>query len=303
MYYKYIAFNRTIELDIHTKYLETSPSINDADIKISKSNKVNQFIKTNKISIKSQKDYYFESCQKVVLVKPGIGRFLISKNEISYDRDLGLNDSGFIKFLLNACMAYLLFLNEYLVLHGSCVEKDGNINIFLGKSTSGKSSTAYRLAERHGFKVVTDDLLAIKFHDEIEILPSYQWIKLDSKYYTPPSTELTDGKFDTNNRKIYPLPIKYVFNKDKPLILRNIFFLEWCKSNEIEELDEITSFKELFKHTFRCLLLKETKSFEKLILHNTTTLLNHSKQYKYKRSVSGDILSRQLINKIDIKNV
>lgn len=294
----YKIFDRLIDLDIHSEHLESISTNKAADIKIFRSERVKKFTKKNGISADVQKDYFFDSHQQAVLIKPGIGKFLISHNEILYDRDLGLNDSGFIKFLLNACMAYLFYLNEYLVLHGSCVEKEGDVNIFLGRSGSGKSGTAYKLAEEHGFKVITDDLLAIKFGDEVEILPSYQWIKLDSKYYKPPSKELTDGRFDSNNRKIYPLPKEYVFKKKNPLKLKNIFFLEWGDSYNFSELDEMSSFKEMFKHTIRCLLLQETAHFEKMILLNSQKILNATNQYSCIRVSGNEFLSKEMLEKI-----
>lgn len=300
MSHKYKLFNRIIQLDLETKFLKQLSSHDDAaaDVIISESSKVEKFLASHNISKEKQRDFYFELNNLVVLIKPGIGFFLISKSKIFYKREGPLNDSGFIKFLLNACMAYLLYLNEYLVLHGSCVEKDGNVNIFLGESSSGKSGTAYKLAEEHGFKIITDDLLAIKFSDEIEILPSYQWIKLDSNYYNPPSKELTDGKFDTNNRKIYPLPNEYVFKKNKPLKLKNIFFLGWGDSYKFLELDEISSFKEMFKHTIRCLMLKQTAHYERMILMNSQKILKLTKQYSCIR-VSGDqFLSKEVLEKI-----
>jgi hypothetical protein len=81
-------------------------------------------------------------------------------------------------YIVGTVMAILLYQRQFLVLHGSVINFDGEAVIFLGNSGDGKSSTAAAL-HAAGYNLVNDDVAPITLEDSQVILqPGFPQIKM-----------------------------------------------------------------------------------------------------------------------------
>ena len=81
-------------------------------------------------------------------------------------------------YIVGTVMAILLYQRQFLVLHGSVINFDGEAVIFLGNSGDGKSSTAAAL-HTAGYNLVNDDVAPITLEDGRAILqPGFPQIKM-----------------------------------------------------------------------------------------------------------------------------
>src|SRR4029077_19399232 len=81
-------------------------------------------------------------------------------------------------YLLGPVLGLLLRLRGATCLHASAVSIHGRAAAFVGSAGSGKSTTAAALA-RHGFPVVSDDIVALsESAGGFEVLPSYPYLSL-----------------------------------------------------------------------------------------------------------------------------
>jgi hypothetical protein len=110
---------------------------------------------------------------------PKVGTFLICNgNEVIVEPLPDVDDRILRPCILGSAMSVILQQRGLLVLHASAVLMQGEAIAFLGTSGSGKSTTASAFM-KHGYPVITDDVLAIQFKDGIPVvIPSYPFIKL-----------------------------------------------------------------------------------------------------------------------------
>lgn len=104
------------------------------------------------------------------LVENGEDVFIELKKDISKDL--------LRSYLLGVLMATLLRQRGLLVLHACAVERDGTAICFVGESGWGKSTIAEYFCQR-GFRLMTDDVLAIRTEDDAPTaIPSYPQVRL-----------------------------------------------------------------------------------------------------------------------------
>lgn len=88
----------------------------------------------------------------------GKGRFLLNKNNIVIDWELGGTDST--HYFQTIAMAFWLELNSVPCIHANALEFNGETIAFIGPSGMGKSTLSAHL-QKQGFKWLTDDMLAV----------------------------------------------------------------------------------------------------------------------------------------------
>lgn len=105
--------------------------------------------------------------------------YVLRGEEIIIEPFNGASKKDIRVFLLGSVFAALLHQRNYLVLHGSAVEVKGKAVIFTGVSGAGKSTLAASLCRR-GYKLITDDLCAVKFSEEgiPQLMPGFPNLKL-----------------------------------------------------------------------------------------------------------------------------
>ncbi|MGL4632061.1 MAG: hypothetical protein ACRCVT_12730, partial [Leadbetterella sp.] len=90
--------------------------------------------------------------------------FMISKDKIYYKRYEGCEEGLFRIFITSEALGVCLHLRGYFLLHGSCVLINSKATVFIGSAGAGKSTTVAAYA-KHGFTVLSDDMIAIKVSD------------------------------------------------------------------------------------------------------------------------------------------
>ncbi|MFN7981287.1 MAG: hypothetical protein U0Q11_05465 [Vicinamibacterales bacterium] len=85
-------------------------------------------------------------------------RFLVSKSTVVVDP----SKSGWRRFFIGPVLGALCYLNDRLPLHASAVDIDGVAVVFAGPSGAGKSTLAAALVHRHGRRLISDELSALR---------------------------------------------------------------------------------------------------------------------------------------------
>jgi hypothetical protein len=110
---------------------------------------------------------------------PEIGQFWIRDGvEITVQPYADVDEQMLRSCILGSAFSVLLQQRGFLILHASAVVMNGQAVAFIGVSGTGKSTTASAFMQ-HGYSVITDDVLAIRFTEICpEVVPSYPIIKL-----------------------------------------------------------------------------------------------------------------------------
>jgi hypothetical protein len=111
---------------------------------------------------------------------PGVGAFLTrATHTIVVEPAPGVSMPLLNLPLLGPVIARLLHLRGMLVLHASAVDVGGRGAVFLGAKGAGKSTTVAAFVGA-GHRLLTDDVLAIRFSDAEEpcIVPGFPQLKL-----------------------------------------------------------------------------------------------------------------------------
>ena len=216
----------TIEVDFNIPFLNSNIS-KYSQVKVSEKKDLEKDLTDFKYSLNQSSNHFNQDQKRILLIRPGIGIFLIHNKTINYIRISKMNDSEFARFVLNTCMTYLLFLNKHLLMHGSCVQKDGKSYVFLGNSGSGKSTFAYYFCKHHGFEIVSEDVLALNKKEVLNILPSYPCIKLSKNIVDDVGFNLvSDGRFDRLNRHLYRIDERFFCKNTQQSQIQKFFFLK-----------------------------------------------------------------------------
>lgn len=162
-----------------------------------------------------------------------VARYLVEGGEKITVQIFNQSESGMIRsFLLGSAFGALLYQRNYLLLHGSAIDTDGGAIIFCGESGAGKSTLAASF-DKLGFKIISDDLCAIQFDENknLVLYPAYPQIKLwedaiqkihvekDDNFHQISSDRFKFAVRKKENFQNEPRPIKKIFmlgthNKD-----------------------------------------------------------------------------------------
>jgi len=212
---------------------------------------------------------------RLLLDIKSVARVFIQRNSIIYSPYPDSITDSLRLFLLGPCIAGVLQLHGYVVLHGNAISTDGKTcTAFLGHSGAGKSTTAAWYFQQ-GAKILTDDLCVITFNDQGKplVIPSFPQLKIwqDAADLLGINTE--------NLRQIHPAHKKFAIKTgaqfcQQPLPLQQIFELQeknQCITQGIEKLTR------LIHHSFNYYFLeyfKLSNQYGKLLLKllNSTSL-------------------------------
>lgn len=101
----------------------------------------------------------------LTLTVPGVAQYRVERDEITIVALRTGSADAVRLFLLGSAVGALLHLNGILALHGSAVRmRSGEVAVFTGASTAGKSTLLAGLTER-GLAPLCDDVVAIQFDD------------------------------------------------------------------------------------------------------------------------------------------
>lgn len=205
---------------------------------------------------------YLVEGEDVYLWWEDIGQVRISRGrEITVDAQ----EDQIIPFLLGPVMSLLLHQREFLVLHGSAVRIDDGAVAFLGYRGFGKSTTAINLY-KHGYPLVADDILAVKFNEKgtPHVYPGYLHVRLSDESYN-------NVKDSTNVLS----PIRTIAGKlfcdasrgfsPEPLRLKRIYLLDKGDGIGVSSLGSQENLMDLIRHSVAHRVFADTDQAENLL--------------------------------------
>ncbi len=189
-------------------------------------------------------------------------------------------------FLCTEPIAVLLFNRGYLLIHASSILLPNNTGIiFMGNPGVGKSTTTASFV-KNGCKMITDDMVAIKFiNEDAFLIPSFPQLKIWQNTVNNLNFDKKDlrpiiegkGKFSYNN------PILF---SEEIVPLDSIYYLG-CEKDEIQ-----ISIKTAMDVLYHCSLPDEKilKGIKLKSFFNLCTKLKRYKVYKKKKLASFEEL-------------
>ncbi|MDR3598924.1 MAG: hypothetical protein P4L49_00305 [Desulfosporosinus sp.] len=207
-----------------------------------------------------EKGIRFEAAKDEFLLRlDGIAKFyVVSGNKIIIEPDKDAEMDDIRVFLLGSVFAALLHQKQHLVLHGSSIVVNGKGILFAGISGSGKSTLAAALCKK-GYKLLTDDLCAIKLNEVgiPEIIPGFPKLKLweDSAKLLGENIDLLTPL--RSKLKKYRLDAESMFSHDS-VPMSKIYILHDQNNSElmVEHLQSTNKLKELITNTYRYRFMK-----------------------------------------------
>lgn len=171
---------------------------------------------------------------------------------------LGANIDQIRLYVLGTCFGAILIQRNVLPLHGSAVVIDGEAYGIVGNSGAGKSTLASAFVQR-GYELVTDDVMAIRFHSDHTpfISPAYPQQKLWEQSLNQFGMEARKLQPIVNRESKYFVPIARFH--ENPVPLKGIFELnigEELQSVTMENCNKLEKIHKLLKHTYRNYLLE-----------------------------------------------
>lgn len=276
----YYAFGLTLASEIALQELIPTSNNQNIDVVIEKAD-------LYPIWLENLKDNKFYSAKPnwIMFYIPELAIFCVENgNKITVSPLVEGSEDEIRLYLLGTCMGALLMQREILPLHGSAIEIDGKAYAILGYSGAGKSTLAKAFLNR-GYKLLSDDVIAVTFSDNQEpiISPSYPQQKLWIESLNNFELECNQFKplIDRETKFAVPAVDQFVIEK---LPLLGMFELVITEREEIS-INLITNmerFYTLFNQTFRNLFLHDSGLME-WHFKTSTKLISKVPIYKIER--------------------
>lgn len=199
-YYK--IYNQIVQTYFEINFLDQVESFSKPDIIIERDDSLDHdnYMASAELRISGDISEYNYCKPKLIFAKILAGQKILVKHLSN------LNDISLSLSILNIPLGYCLYQKKFLVLHSSAVLNNEDAILFLGRSGSGKSTTAALLNETYSF--VTEDVACINMEGHPSVLPSIPFIKLDAfgRSVLDLTNEAIDIPDDRLSRKYYKAP-------------------------------------------------------------------------------------------------
>jgi hypothetical protein len=190
---------------------------------------------------------------------PQVGAFHVADGKrITVEPVAEVTEEGIRLLLLGSVMGVLLHQRGRLLLHGSAVEINGGVALFLGHSGWGKSTMAAAF-HKCGYRVVTDDIAAIDTTtNEMQIVPGFPQLKLRSDSalalgHDPEQLAALHHRIDKRG-----LRCAQQFAQES-LPVKRIYVLAQGSTPSVELLPAADGLIELVRHSYAAGILKSTQ--------------------------------------------
>ena len=191
----------------------------------------------------------------LLLVISGVARYFVKDGSIiTVEPEPGVPEANVRLFLLGSAMGALLHQRGLLPLHANAVEIGGRAFAFMGASGSGKSTLAAWFHD-HGYRIIADDVCAIRFDAEQAVVaPGLPRLRLwkealeglgrhHSNYIRSYAGDESWDKFDV------PLPHEHAVRAE--MELSGIYLLDKGNSLSISPLQGLEATEAVFANTYR----------------------------------------------------
>ena len=235
---KYKLFGLVIESDIDFLQLITEDFDDDNDIVLVHAGRISEIVNKEL----EGENVNYKVGLKYSCFRNSYGYYVIDGcNEIIYEAKDGADIEAIKAFILGYCIAMLLLHRRILSIHCSavCDENDTNAGAILiaGESGSGKSSLTRKLLES-GFKVMTDDIAAVKIDsldntdDKCYVYPAFPYQKLCRNEVEKRNFDPSELIYINEDKDKFLVPLKDTFVKE-PRKLKGMVFLAISDVEEI----------------------------------------------------------------------
>lgn len=206
-------------------------------------------------------DFYKIKPNQLMLHIPEVAIFCIENGNKIIVSPFNENTEDEIRlYLLGTCMGALLMQRKIIPLHGSAIEIDGKAYAILGDCGAGKSTLAKAFLNR-GYKLLTDDVIAITFSDKQEAfaMPSYPQQKLWMESLNHFQLESNQFKplIDRETKFAIPADVSQFINEKLPLAGMYELFITENEEISITQVTNMNRFYTVFNQTFRNFFLEE----------------------------------------------
>ena len=240
--------------------------------------------------VNKEKEVYFDVDFGSMIISGGKTiKFTLRKNK-------ELSDA--IQHVLGSGLTAILYQRKTLVLHASAVEKSGKAILFVGRSGSGKSSTAWT-ALKSGYSLISDDVSVIRFEDgHPMVYSSYPRNKVarDVLQFNNEKIAVDEETLSDERPKYYRKPDCF---KSGRFPITHIVFLSKKDTTLplVEDMDSLKLFHAIYRNSFRFKLIKPL-GFAKKHLERTTRLFDKTRCHALALPKDGLALNRtfDLIN-------
>lgn len=195
------------------------------------------------------------SLNETLIKWDNIGKFIIQNgSKIIVDSETE-NKNLLDAYILGPVMATLLFQRGFLVLHGSAVETEYGVVAFLGPSGFGKSTIA-AILNNEGYKVISDDILAIKINPggDSYVFPGFPQLKLSSASIES-IWENTQLELKTIDPDEHLIKIDHDYLDCMPL--KKIYILKKASNSSIDGLETQKALMELFENSYCYIMFQD----------------------------------------------
>lgn len=160
-------------------------------------------------------------------------------------------------YLLGSCMGAILYQRGGMLLHGSCVVKDGKGLLITGETGMGKSTMARAFLSR-GWQLVTDDVAAIVVQDGIHFV--------QSSYPSQKLWQDAMARYQLSGRQLYRenemekfhVDVQNYFREGK-VPLEGIVLLAIGPETMCHSIEGIARVDQLMKNTYRPYLIPQDR--------------------------------------------
>ncbi|WP_010678067.1 phosphoenolpyruvate carboxykinase (ATP) [Bacillus timonensis] len=225
----------------------------------------------------------------VMFQVPNIAIFAISNgNQILITPLEGYDEDVVRLYILGICMGSVLLQRKIVPLHGSAVEINGKAYAFVGNSGAGKSTLASTFVKQ-GFKLLSDDVIAVIFKDDNPIpyvTPSYPQQKLWEESLNKLDMEAKDYRSIYGRETKYSVPVSNYSSENLPLA--GVFEIMKTDNDDIKisEIEKLESFYTLYYHTFQNCLIQGLGLMD-WHFKTTTKIIENIKMNRVQRPVSS----------------
>jgi hypothetical protein len=178
---------------------------------------------------------------------PQLFAFKITKTHIYYKTYNNPSEALLKVFLLSEALGLLMFKNGSFLLHGSAVNINNLVTVFLGKPGAGKSTTVAAFAVEN-FNVLADDMVVINFNkkNQAMVTPAFGEIKIwqDASEHLGLTTKNLESAWEGKTKFVF----KQNQNLDpkKEFVLNKILILS--KTTKSQPINKILAPIELLKY-------------------------------------------------------